>query len=69
MPIAARRKRNVTFEPGYLRLSNQTINRAGDADSDGGNIPFAGPVILRVAQQAEAHPRITRFLKILRPQF
>ncbi len=60
---------SFTFEPGYLKLSNQTIIRAGDTDSDGGNIPFAGPIILRVAQQAEAHPRITRVLKILQPQF
>jgi hypothetical protein len=57
-----------TFEPGYLKLSNQTINRASDMDYYG-RLPFAGPIILRVAQQAEVHPRITRVLKTLHPRF
>src|SRR5271165_2328610 len=61
--------KSFTFEPGYLKLSNQTINRASDMDYDGRHIPFAGPILLRVAQQAEAHPRITLVLKILQPQF
>jgi len=61
--------KSFTFKPSYLKLSNQTINRASDMDSDGRHIPLAGPILLRVAQQAEVHPRITRFLKILQPRF
>jgi hypothetical protein len=61
--------KSFTFEPGYLKLSNQTINRASDMDYDGRHIPFAGPIILRVMQQAEAHPRVTRVLKTLHPRF
>ena len=61
--------KSFTFEPAYLKLSNQSINRASDMDSDGRHIPFAGPIILRVTQQAEAHPRITRVLMTLQPQF
>src|SRR5271165_3134260 len=61
--------KSFTFEPAYLKLSNQAVNRASDMDSDGRHIPFAGPILLRVAQQAEAHPRITRVLMILQPQF
>jgi len=57
-----------TFEPAYLKLSDQTINRASDMDYYG-RLPFAGPILLRVAQQAEDHPRITRVLKMLQPQF
>ena len=61
--------KSFTFEPGYLKLSNQTINRASDMNYDDRHIPFAGPIILRVTQQAEAHPRITSVLKILKPRF
>ena len=61
--------KSFDFEPAYLKLSNQTINRVGDMDSDGRHIPFAGPIFLQVAQQAEAHPRITRVVKMLQPRF
>ncbi len=61
--------KSFMFEPGYIKLSNQMINRASDIDYYGRLIPFAGPIILRVAQQAEAHPRITRVLTILQPRF
>ena len=56
------------FEPAYLKPSNPTINGASDMD-DYGRLPFVGPIVLRVAQQAEVHPRITRVLMTLRPQF
>jgi hypothetical protein len=60
--------KSFTFEPAYLKLSNQTINRASDMDYYG-RLPFAGPIILRVAQQADIHPRITRVVKMLQPRF
>jgi len=60
--------KSFTFEPGYLKLSNQTIDRPSDMNYYG-RLPYAGPIILRVAQQAEAHPRVTRVLKILHPRF
>src|SRR5271157_6434459 len=60
--------KSFNFEPAYLKLSNPTINRASDMDYYG-RLPFAGPIILRVAQQAEVHPRITRVLETLHPRF
>ena len=60
--------KSFTFEPAYLKLSNQTINRASDMDYYG-RLPFAGPIILGVAQQAEDHPRIKQVLKTLHPRF
>ena len=60
--------KSFTFEPAYLKPSNQTINRASDMDYYG-RLPFAGPIILRVAQQADIHPRITRVVKMLQPRF
>jgi len=59
---------SFSFEPAYLKLSNQAINRASDMDYYG-RLPFAGPIILGVAQQAEVHPRITRVLMTLHPRF
>lgn len=35
----------------------------------GHRIPWAGPMILRVSQQAKAHPHLTGVLKLLQPQF
>lgn len=67
--IGGTSNKSFTFEPDYLKLSNQTINCASDRDYCGRLIPFIGPIIRRVAQQAEAHSRITRVLEILQPQF
>src|SRR5208337_5157501 len=60
--------KSFNFEPAYLKLSNQTINSASDMDYYG-RLPFAGPIILGVAQQAEDHPRIKQVLKTLHPRF
>jgi hypothetical protein len=60
--------KSFTFEPAYLKLSNQAINSASDMDYYG-RLPFAGPIILRVAQQADIHPRITRVVMMLQPRF
>ena len=35
----------------------------------GHHVPWAGPIILRVSQQAKAHPHLTGVLKLLQPQF
>ena len=35
----------------------------------GGRTPLVGGVILRIAQQADSHPRITRLLLMIEPQF
>lgn len=66
--IGGTANKSFTFEPAFLKLSNQTIDRASDMDYYG-RLPFAGPIILGVAQQAEDHPRITRVVKMLRPRF
>lgn len=33
------------------------------------HIPWAGPIAIRVGQQAKAHPRVTNVLKVVQPQF
>ena len=35
----------------------------------GHHVPWAGPIILRVSQQAKAHRHVTGVLKLLQPQF
>ncbi len=34
-----------------------------------GRTPLVGPAILRIAQQADSHPRVTRLLLMIDPQF
>ena len=52
---------------GMVRYS--TIRPAEHSQSYGHYIPWAGPVISRVAQQAKAHPHVTSMLKLFQPQF
>jgi len=66
--IGGTANKGFTFEPAYLKLCNQTTDPASDL-AYYGRLPFAGPIILRVAQQAEIHPRITRVVKMLQPRF
>lgn len=61
--------KSVTFGAGFLKLSNQTINRASALNYHDRVIPFAGPITLRVAKQLKAHPRITSVLTKVHPEF
>jgi hypothetical protein len=64
----------MTFAPtfGHLRhetIHDETILGANDLEYYGHRIPWAGSVILRIGQQAKAHPYITRVLKTVHPRF
>jgi hypothetical protein len=48
---------------------SEPANRADDIEFYGNLIPVAGPVILRVAREADAHPRLTRIIKYIQPEF
>jgi hypothetical protein len=49
--------------------SSSTKQPISGAPSKGKQIPWARPLVLRVSEQAKAHPHATGVLKILRPQF
>jgi hypothetical protein len=56
-------------------LADVTAHEDNEASSSrdlkyyAGRTPLIGPAILRIAQQADAHPRVTRLLLTLDPQF
>jgi len=59
----------MTFAPTFGQSHYGTIHGANDLEYYGHHIPWAGSVILRIGQQAKAHPHITRALKTLHPRF
>ena len=59
----------TTFAPTFGQVHDETIRGANKLEYYGHHIPWAGTVILRIGQQAKAHPHITRALKTLHPRF
>jgi len=53
----------------YGKVHYPTIQPADHLLRYGHHIPWAGPTILLVSQQAKAHPQVTRVLKLFQPQF
>jgi hypothetical protein len=61
--------KEMTFVPTFGHVDHEAIHGANDLEYYGHNIPWAGAVILRIDQQAKAHPHITRVLMTLHPRF
>ena len=59
----------MTFAPTFGHVHHETIHGANDLEYYGHHIPWAGSVILRIGQQAKAHPHITSVLKTVHPRF
>ena len=59
----------MTFAPTFGHVDHETIHGANDLEYYGRHIPWAGSVILRIAQQAKAHPYLTRAVKTVHPRF
>jgi hypothetical protein len=59
----------MTFAPTFGHVHHETIHGANDLEYYGHHIPWAGSVILRMGQQAKAHPHITSVLKTVHPRF
>jgi len=58
-----------TFALAYGKMPRETTCCDGDLEQYGHRIPWAGSIILRILQQAKAHPHVTRVLTALKPQF
>ncbi len=58
-----------TFAPTFGLAHHETIHGANDLEYYGRHIPWAGSVILRIGQQAKAHPHVTSVLNTLHPRF
>jgi hypothetical protein len=61
--------KSMTFAPTFGHVHHETIHVANDLEYYSHHIPWAGYVILRIGQQAKAHPHITSVLKTLHPRF
>jgi hypothetical protein len=59
----------MTFAPTFGHVHDETVHGANDLESYGHHMPWAGSVILRIGQQAKAHPHITSVLKTVHPRF
>jgi hypothetical protein len=59
----------ITFAPTYGHVHHETIYSVNDLVYYSRHIPWAGSVILRIGQQANAHPHITTVLKTVHPRF
>ena len=61
--------KGMTFAPSFGPVHHETIHGANDLEYYGHHLPWAGSVILRISQQASAHPHITSVLKTVHPRF
>ena len=68
-PIGRAPSKWRTFALTYGKIPRETTCCVGDLEHYGHRIPWAGSIILRVLQQAKAHPHVTRVLTVIQPQF
>jgi hypothetical protein len=59
----------LTFAPTFGHVHHETTHGRNDVEYFGHHIPWAGPTILRIGQQAKAHPHVTTVLKSVHPKF
>jgi hypothetical protein len=59
----------MTFARTLGHVPHETIHGADDFEYYGHHVPWAGSVMLRIGQQARAHPHITSVLKTVHPRF
>jgi hypothetical protein len=57
-----------TFAPTYGKVPHDPAWSAGNLEHYGLRIPWAGSIILRIGQQAKAHPHVTLLLRVLKPR-
>jgi len=67
--IADPRSKWLTFAPTYGKVSHETVYTIENLEHLAHGIPWVGPVILRIGQQAKAHPHFARALTAIKPRF
>ena len=60
--------RTFSFALTYGKIPHETPCCVGNLEHYGHSIPWAGPIILRIVQQAKAHPHVTHVLTVLKPE-
>jgi hypothetical protein len=66
--IGSAPSRRRTFAPTYGKIPRETICCVVNLEHYTHRIPWAGSIILRIVQQAKAHPYVTRVMMVLQPQ-
>jgi len=61
--------KGMTLASPFGHVHHETISGANDLEYYGHHLPWAGSVILRISQEAKAHPHLTSVLKTVHPQF
>ncbi len=61
-------RKPLSFESSNKMRTDRAPRRADDLEFYCRHIPWAGSIILRIDKQANAHPHVTRILKILKPR-
>jgi hypothetical protein len=61
--------KRMTFAPAFGQVHHETTHGANDLEYYGHHLPWAGSIILRIGQQAKAHPHIASALKAVHPRF
>ena len=59
----------ITFVSTFGHVHHDAIHGVNDLNYYAHHIPWAGSAILRIGQQAKAHPHITTVLKTVHPRF
>ena len=59
----------LTFAPMFSRVQPKTFHSADDWQYYGHHLPLAGPVVLRVGKEAQAHPHVVTLIKLIHPKF
>lgn len=59
----------MTFASAYGHVHHETIHSTDDLEYYGHHLPWAGFIVLRIGQQAKAHPHITSVVKMIQPRF
>ena len=59
----------LALVPSYSRVQPKALHSADDWQYYGQHIPLAGPVVLRVGKEAQAHPHVVSVFKIIQPRF
>ena len=54
---------------GFIYFAAEAAKQDWTINDYGQHIPLAGPILLHIAEEAEAHPRMTRVLKTVKPHF
>ena len=69
MGSAPSKWRTFSFALKYGKIPHETTCCVGNLEYYGQRIPWASSILLRIVQQAKAHPHVARVLTVLKPQF